>query len=80
MEVSGQLHDLVALPPGIEPRYPLNRRLGGPQKRSGRGGEDSSCPCRNSNPDHPDSSLVTTLTDLGNEKVKGKCKVVLVFF
>jgi hypothetical protein len=40
MEVSGQLHALTALPLGKEPRYPLNRRLGGPQSRFGRLGED----------------------------------------
>jgi hypothetical protein len=36
MEVSDQLHDPAASPPGKEPRYPLDRRLGGPQSRSGR--------------------------------------------
>jgi hypothetical protein len=34
--MSGQLHTPTALPPGIEPRYPLHRRLGGPQSLSGR--------------------------------------------
>jgi hypothetical protein len=29
-----------ALPPGKSPRYPLDRRLGGPQSWSGRGGEE----------------------------------------
>jgi len=29
--VSGQLLALAALPPGKEPQYPLDRRLGGPQ-------------------------------------------------
>jgi hypothetical protein len=29
-----------ALPQGKNPWYPLDRRLGGPQSRSGRGGED----------------------------------------
>jgi hypothetical protein len=30
------------LPPGKEPpRYPLDRRLGGPQSRSGHGGEEN---------------------------------------
>jgi hypothetical protein len=38
MEVSGQLHAPVALPQGKRPWYPLDRRLGGPQSRSGRGG------------------------------------------
>jgi hypothetical protein len=37
MEVSAQLHAPAALPIGKEPppRYPLDRRLGGPQSRSG---------------------------------------------
>jgi hypothetical protein len=35
MQASGQLHAPAALPPGKEPWYPLNRRLGGPQSRSG---------------------------------------------
>jgi hypothetical protein len=37
MEVSGQLYDPAALPPGKEPLVP---RLGGPQGRSGRGSEE----------------------------------------
>jgi hypothetical protein len=40
MEVSGQLQVPAALPLGKEPGYPLDRRLGGPQGRSGRGGEE----------------------------------------
>jgi hypothetical protein len=40
MEVSGQLHALAALPRGSRPRYPMDRRLGGPQSRSERYGED----------------------------------------
>jgi hypothetical protein len=35
LEVSGQLHAPAALP-----RYPLDRRLGGPQSRCGRRGEE----------------------------------------
>ena len=35
MGVGGQRHALAALPPG-KTRYPLYRRLGGPQGRSGR--------------------------------------------
>jgi hypothetical protein len=34
LEVSGQLHALVPLPPGKEPCYPLGRRLGRPQSSS----------------------------------------------
>jgi hypothetical protein len=37
MEVSGQFHAPDALFPGKDPLY---RRLGGPQSRSGRGGEE----------------------------------------
>jgi hypothetical protein len=39
MDVSSQLHAPAALPQGKRPWYPLDRRLGGPQSRSGRGGE-----------------------------------------
>jgi hypothetical protein len=42
MEVSGQLHAPAALPQGKSPWYPLYRRLGGPQIRSGRGEEKNS--------------------------------------
>jgi hypothetical protein len=41
MEVSGQLQTPVALPPEKKsPWYPLDRRLDGPQSRSGCGGEE----------------------------------------
>jgi hypothetical protein len=36
MEVNGEIHASAALLPGKEPRYSLNRRLGGPQGRFGR--------------------------------------------
>jgi hypothetical protein len=40
LEVSGQLHALAALPPWeTAPRYPLDSKLGGPHRRSGRYGE-----------------------------------------
>jgi hypothetical protein len=35
--VGGQLHAPAALPSGRSPRYQVDRRLGGPQSRSGRG-------------------------------------------
>jgi hypothetical protein len=38
MEESGQLHAPATLPQGKGPWYPLDRRLGGPQSHSGRGG------------------------------------------
>jgi hypothetical protein len=40
MEVSCQLHSLAALPPRKGPWNPLDRRLGGPQSRCGRGDEE----------------------------------------
>jgi hypothetical protein len=40
MEMSGQLHDPAALSQGNNPRYPLDRRLGGPQSLSRRGGKE----------------------------------------
>jgi hypothetical protein len=39
MEVNGQLHARPPYPQGKSPLYPLDRKLGGPQWRSGRGGE-----------------------------------------
>jgi hypothetical protein len=46
----GQLHAPAALPPGKKPRYPLDRRLGGPQSRSERR-EEISWPYWGSNSD-----------------------------
>jgi len=40
MEVSGQLHVPAALLPGKEPLVPSGWRVGEPQNRSGRGGEE----------------------------------------
>jgi hypothetical protein len=39
MEMSGQFYAPVNLLPGEIPPYPLDRRLSGPQSRSGRFGE-----------------------------------------
>jgi hypothetical protein len=43
MEMSIQLHASAALIRGKSPRYPLNRRLGGPQSRSGDCGVNKNC-------------------------------------
>jgi hypothetical protein len=40
MEVSGQLHAQALYPQGKSPWYPLDRRLGGTQSRSGHSGEE----------------------------------------
>jgi hypothetical protein len=40
-----------------------DRRVGGPQRRSGRGCEEKKkpCPCRKLDPDHPARSVITIL-------------------
>jgi hypothetical protein len=40
MAVSGQLHTPATYPKGKDPWYPFDRRMGEPQSRSGRGGEE----------------------------------------
>jgi len=40
MEANGQLSALAALLQGKVPRYTFSRRLGGPQRRSGWGGDE----------------------------------------
>jgi hypothetical protein len=40
MEVSGQLHATATLSPVKSPRYRLDKMVGGPQNRSGRGGKE----------------------------------------
>jgi len=40
MEVNGKIHGPDTLPSVKQPRYPLSRRLGVPQIRSGGSGED----------------------------------------
>jgi hypothetical protein len=40
LEVSGQLQARPLYPRGKRPRYPLDRRLGGPQSQSGPRGEE----------------------------------------
>jgi hypothetical protein len=55
MEVSGHIHTPAAIPQGKSPWYPLDRRLGGPQSRSGRGGEEkNSQPPPGIEPQNPD--------------------------
>jgi hypothetical protein len=55
MEVSGQVHVPAASPAGKwQLRLPFDRRVGGRQSRSGRGGEEKNLgPCRESNPCRP---------------------------
>jgi hypothetical protein len=54
LDVSGELHAPAAWPQGNSPWYPLDRRLGGPQSRSGRRAEEEdSQPHRESNPRTP---------------------------
>jgi hypothetical protein len=54
MEMSGQLHGPAALPQWKSTGYLLDRRLGEPQSRSGRGDEKNSQPIPGlESPDHP---------------------------
>jgi hypothetical protein len=58
--MSRQLHAPDAIFPGKEPRFQLDRRLGGPQGRSARGGDEKNPNlCRESNPGRSACSLVT---------------------
>jgi hypothetical protein len=58
MELNSQLHAQTAFTQERAPRYPLDRRLGGPQSRSGRCREEN-IPChpQESNPGRPARSL-----------------------
>jgi hypothetical protein len=69
--LDGDLPVPAALLPGKDPRYPLHRRLDGPQSPYGRGGEEKNfCPCRELNPGRPARNLVTILTELPKKNVK----------
>jgi hypothetical protein len=61
MDVSGQLHASAALLPEKEPRYQLDKRLGGLQSRSGHSGEEKNYQpppgIEPYNPDRPVRSL-----------------------
>jgi hypothetical protein len=82
MDMSCQLHAPAALPQGKRPWYPLDRRLGGPQSRSGRGGEEkNSRPLSGIepwNPDRPARSLPIILTEPSRLLVSKVC--VLYWF
>jgi hypothetical protein len=63
--MNGQLHAPAALPPRKDPKYSLDRRLGGLQRRSGRGGEEKiPSPCWESKPGSPARKIVTVLNKL----------------
>jgi len=68
MEVSDHLHVPAASTVGKEPRYPLDRRLGGPQSWCGYGGGEEKpfpVPDGNRNPGRPIHSLVSIITNRG---------------
>jgi hypothetical protein len=68
MGVSGQLHALADLPQGKSPRYPLDRRLGGPQSRYGRCGEEENlAPAGNRTPAVQPVAIPTELSRLLSE-------------
>jgi hypothetical protein len=67
MAVSGRHYVFADLTPGKEPSYPLNRRLGRPQSRSGYfggGKKKSVVPAGVRTPDRQVRSVVTILTEL----------------
>jgi hypothetical protein len=65
MEVSFHLNAPADFPQGYSSRYPLDRRLCGPQSRSGIGGEEKNpCPCLESYLGRQARSLVSVLTEL----------------
>ena len=68
MRVGGQRHAPAALPPG-KTRYPLYRRLGGPQGRSGRVQKISPAPGFDPRTVHPVASRYTDFTQKRNHKL-----------
>jgi len=77
MEVSGQLNVPVALPSRNDPRYPLNRVVGGPQSWAGHSGgeEKNSCPCREWNPGCPAFPVIAVDAD----KFCISCHVLILY-
>jgi hypothetical protein len=70
MEVSDQLHVPAALHPRKEPWYPLDMRLGGPQSRSGRGGEEKNYqPPLGIEPYNPNHQPVVSMTNMSNAAI-----------
>jgi hypothetical protein len=63
--VSGQLHTPADFPPGKEPPpYPMGRRLGEPQSRSARRGEEKNLALPGMEPGHSIPQPVAILTEL----------------
>jgi hypothetical protein len=91
MKVSGQIHTPPLYPQGKSPWYPLDRRLDGPQSRSGRGGveKNSQLPpgIEPYNPDRPahrpelyrlryHGSYIVIRSEHFNEENGGKCQQI----
>jgi hypothetical protein len=68
MNVSGHLHAQPALYQGKKPRYPLDRKLGGPQNRSRYFCRTEKCltPAGIRTPNSPARSLFTTISRLSS--------------
>jgi hypothetical protein len=73
MNVSGELRATADLPSGKKHLVPLDRKLGGPQSHSGRGGEEkhSQPPSaiETKNPDRPAHILVAIPTELCSSQI-----------
>jgi hypothetical protein len=79
MEVSGQLHAPAPYSRGKSRRCPLNRRLGGPQSRSERSGEEKKShpyPSQELNPGCSARSLVFILTEIPRLRIFSKWDVI----
>jgi hypothetical protein len=84
MEVSGQLHAPPLYPRGKSLRYLLDRRLGGPQSRSGRGGEEkNSQPLSGIEPpiiQHVAQRYTTELLHLNESSISGHVTSFYFYF
>jgi hypothetical protein len=69
--VSGQLHAPATLPHGNKPWYPLDRRLGGTQRRSEHGGEEkNSQPLPGLEPQIVQSVVQSCATELSRHQIE----------
>jgi hypothetical protein len=80
MEVSVRLHAPAALPQAKSSWYPLDRRLGGLQNRSGRGGEEkNSQPLPGLEPPIINSVAQRYTTELSRLLTSFVCTVLISF-
>jgi hypothetical protein len=80
MEVNVSFMPQPLYPQRRSSQYPMDRRLGGPQRMYGCSGEEKNksfqCLCQESNPSHPAPSLVTLLTELHRKSVSAIFRII----